>query len=122
MIPDMIDLIFFFPFPSSLLIASLFFSYLFCPVVSPFENCVYVCWNLYESTRMVHHEGESESARKIYKIYPTDHFRRLYKLIGSAFIFLFLGFFLFGRIGYTSLQSKYSMLLDLVSVQSRSGI
>jgi hypothetical protein len=88
--------------------------------VSLFENCVYVCWNLYESTRMVHHEGDSESARKIYKIYPTDHFRRLYKLIGSAF-FLHLGF-LFGRISYTSLQSKYSMLLDLVSVQSRSGI
>jgi hypothetical protein len=55
--------------------------------VSLFENCVYVCWNLYESTRMVHHEGDSESARKIYKIYPTDHFRRLYKLIGSAFFF-----------------------------------
>jgi hypothetical protein len=76
-----------------------------------------ICMNLREWCIM---KRDSESARKIYEIYPTDHFRRLFKLIGSAF-FLPLGF-LFGRISYTSLQSKYSMLLDLVSVQSRSGI
>jgi hypothetical protein len=30
---------------------------------------------------------DSESARKIHTIYPADHFRRLYKLIGSVFFF-----------------------------------
>jgi hypothetical protein len=85
MIPDMIDLIFFFPFPSSL-IASLFFSYLFCPVVWLLSRTVYmfvgICMNLREWCMM---KRDSESARKIHKIYPTDHFRRLYKLIGSFF-------------------------------------